>query len=75
MVVDCLRNAIEKMMASGRLLTEGLQRQAQSLGVQVKPFDQKFTTNILIVRPRFNLKVRWISLVPQHKYSLSLTFC
>ena len=44
MMVDCFRNAIEHMMTSGRLLTEGLQRQAQSLGLQVKL--TKFSLNL-----------------------------
>ena len=35
-MVDCLRNAIEQMMTSGRLLTEGLKSQAKSLGLQVE---------------------------------------
>ena len=35
-MVDCFRNAIEQMMTSGRLLTEGLKSQAKSLGLQVE---------------------------------------
>ena len=61
-MVDCFRNAIEQMMTSGRLLTEGLKSQAKSLGLQVE-YSQLLI--LILVQMVKAWVLRWWSRVPQ----------